>query len=111
MSSQNNRWYRAARILAFVFVISTVVTVVWIVLSAGRHSAAAGERSEASALLLPVVSLGTMLLSAIGTGSTVVLGWRSERRANREFTLKIRLLEAEMKQGPHRRADVDHKRD
>ena len=109
MANQKNRWYRAARILAFVFLISTVVTIVWVVLSAGVQSAAAGQGGETSALLLPIVSLGTMLLSAIGTGSTVVLGWRSERRANREFSLKIQVLEAEMKRSPHRRADADRK--
>jgi len=102
MSKPGNRWYRAARILAFVFAIATVVTIVWVILSAGYHSATAGESGGMSALLIPVVSLGTMLLSAIGTGSTVVLGWGSERRANREFALKIRILEAERKRGPDR---------
>ena len=113
MSSQPNRWYRTARILAVVFVISTVLTIFWFILfggyAAAPNAAAGHESGEMNALLIPIVSLGTMLLSAIGTGSTVVLGWRSERRANREFTLKIQLLEAEMKRGSDRRLDFDRK--
>jgi len=123
-----NRWYRASWILAGVFAVSTLVFFVWFSLGArdaspapvvtassqgatSARSPAPDEQSQQmSALIVPFVSLGTMLLTAIGTTSTVVLGWRSERRANREFTLKIEQLEVQMAQirrNPDAPADFD----
>jgi len=111
-----NRWYRTAWILAGVFAVSTLIFFGWFSLGApmatpapvvtassqgatsARNPVPDEQNGQTSALIVPFVSLGTMLLTAIGTTSTVLLGWRSERRANREFTLKIQQLEVQMAQ-------------
>ena len=43
-----------------------------------------------------IVSFGTLLITAVGTASTVLLGWRNEKRQSAEFQLRIQQLEIEL---------------
>lgn len=43
-----------------------------------------------------ILSAATFILSAVGTASTVLLGWRNDRRQSREFGLKIEQLEMQL---------------
>jgi hypothetical protein len=42
------------------------------------------------------VSFITLILSAIGTSSAIILGWRTDRRQTQEFKLKIQQLEMQL---------------
>jgi hypothetical protein len=44
------------------------------------------------------LSLAALCISAVGTVSTVILGWRNERRQSAEFKLKIEQLELQLAQ-------------
>jgi hypothetical protein len=39
-----------------------------------------------------------LVVSAIGTTSTILLGWRAERRQSEEFKLKIKQLELQLQE-------------
>src|SRR5262249_43376208 len=43
-----------------------------------------------------LIPAGTLLVSTVGTISTIWLGWRKERRDSREYTLKIQQLENQL---------------
>ena len=43
-----------------------------------------------------LLSLGTLLITGVGTLSTVLLSWRVDRRQAREFELRIRELEHQL---------------
>jgi hypothetical protein len=45
-----------------------------------------------------VISLGTLFVSMIGTTSTILLGWRADRRQSDEFKLKIEQLELQLRE-------------
>jgi hypothetical protein len=55
------------------------------------------ESGSSLAELATVISGLTFLVSSIGTASTVILGWRSERRQTQEFKLKVQQLETEVR--------------
>ncbi|MGA7674324.1 MAG: hypothetical protein WCA78_04670 [Rhizomicrobium sp.] len=46
--------------------------------------------------LAMLVSLGALLVTGMGTASTIVLGWRNEKRQAMEFKLKIEQLELQL---------------
>jgi hypothetical protein len=48
--------------------------------------------------LLPIALL-TLFVSAIGTALAVILGWRAERRQNKELHLRILQLESQIAKG------------
>jgi hypothetical protein len=43
-----------------------------------------------------LVSFLTLVASALGTASTILLGWRAEKRQSEEFKLKIKQLELQL---------------
>jgi hypothetical protein len=47
-------------------------------------------------LLAVVVSALAFIISSFGTASTIMLGWRSERRQSQEFKLRIEQLELQL---------------
>jgi hypothetical protein len=49
-------------------------------------------------IITVLVSFLTFVVSAIGTASTVLLGWRAERRQSEEFKLKIKQLELQLQE-------------
>jgi hypothetical protein len=49
-------------------------------------------------IITVLVSFLTFVASAIGTASTVLLGWRAERRQSEEFKLKIKQLELQLQE-------------
>jgi hypothetical protein len=48
------------------------------------------------AVITAGVSVLTLIVTAIGATSTILLGWRSERRQSDEFKLKIQQLELQL---------------
>jgi hypothetical protein len=54
--------------------------------------------TENIAILTITISSLSMLVALIGTSSTIMLGWRAERRQSAEFKLKIEQLELELAQ-------------
>jgi hypothetical protein len=59
-------------------------------LSLGESSSGAGT---AIALAVSVIAL---LVATIGTASTIILGWRADRRQTEEFKLRIQQLEMQL---------------
>jgi hypothetical protein len=111
MSAAPNRWYRAARGFAWTFLGSAVATLLLSVFSfmlSGAQSAVptapATLVSDIPAYAL-VVSIGAFFVSAFGTASTVILGWRNERRQAAESRLKIEQLELQLAEA-RRQAEV-----
>jgi hypothetical protein len=49
-------------------------------------------------IITVLVSFLTLVASAIGTTSTILLGWREERRQSEEFKLKIRELDLQLQE-------------
>lgn len=103
MSAAPNRWYRAARGFAWTFLISFVAMLLLAVLSSvlgGGRAAPGGGSALAPTLDIPayalVVSICAFFVSAFGTASTVILGWRNERRQAAESRLKIEQLELQL---------------
>ena len=63
--------------------------------------------------MLAVVGSGlTSLIASIGTASTVLLGWRADRRQSQEFKLKIEQLEFQLvearKAAPSPKVETSH---
>jgi len=105
---KKNPWYRAARIFLAIFAVTAVLTAiaVFFMLGAPPESATqmvgsapggggSGEGSGINAVI-PLISVCTMFISALGTASTVLLGWRSERRQQIEFGMKVKQLEKQL---------------
>jgi hypothetical protein len=121
MAAAGNRWFRAARILAAIMFVSLLATLLLLYFAV---AAPAGEKASypptANAVApnaaeplpppaplapappsdLPLyaflVSTGAFLVSTIGTASTVILGWRNERRQAAESQLRVAELEAQI---------------
>jgi hypothetical protein len=93
--------YKLARLFAIVSVLSIIILGVSIGLSAyleppnPAEETAGGEQDQGSDLPI-VISLGTLIVSMVGTTSTVLLGWRSDHRDAKEFKFKIEQLEVQL---------------
>ena len=103
----NERRFRRAKIYArtirislTIFIISSLFSFI-IVIRAGPSPQPNALRPLSELLALaPVlavcVSFLAFIVSALGTASTIMLGWRSERRQTQEFHLKIQQLELQL---------------
>jgi glutamate synthase domain-containing protein 1 len=147
MLEPSDRWFRTARILAGIAILSFAVIllsgIVWVaaprivdrwateaiesqmvraILKEFRHfdNPTAEELKQRQALhkeitreveekakqqkqdvlswttLVACVSFITLILSAMGTSSSILLGWRADRRQSDEFKLKIQHLELQL---------------
>lgn len=108
-----NRWLRASRFFAGLMIASIAIFMVsslfYLTLGGegppenippnpGPPVALAPPSTFNAAGITLAISLGTFLVSAIGTGSTVLLSWRNEKRQSAEFQLRIQQLEAQVTQ-------------
>jgi hypothetical protein len=104
-------WYKIARLSAWALLISLTATaatyLMWGALPANtaqpapdRFHVPSDENWPAGRLPLYAVfvSAGALLVSGIGTASSIILGWRNERRQQRESQLRIEQLEAQLTQ-------------
>jgi hypothetical protein len=57
-----------------------------------------GQLIELVPLITVSTSSLTLVVSALGTTSTILLGWRAERRQSEEFKLKIKQLELQLQE-------------
>ena len=93
--------YFAAKIFGSIFILSVSLTIWGATRPAPSYAPCppdeprCGRPNDPSPLLI-WVPLFTAVLSAIGTISTVMLAWRSDRRDAREQELKIKQLEIEL---------------
>jgi hypothetical protein len=49
-------------------------------------------------IIIVSISFFTLIVSAIGATSTILLGWRAERQRSEEFKLKIKQLELQLQE-------------
>jgi hypothetical protein len=113
MVTAKNGWYRAARWFAWTLIISLAAIAVTTYLGIAAEDAQygppppggeGGPTAYPSSWLVAsdvplyalLVSMGAFCVSAIGTASTVILGWRNERRIAAESKLKIEQLEMQL---------------
>ena len=99
-----SRWFRLAIAFALAFVIVLALIFAYAIQGAapqagpplpGPTPAPAPPPSSSSALLL---GLGALCFTGIGTISSVILGWRSERRQAAESRLRVAQLEMQLAQ-------------
>jgi hypothetical protein len=104
-----SRWYTVAKLFAFVFVV-----LLGLYFFAPIPGGAPGGSCDSNGLCAQVVDtsglllgLGALCFTGIGTISSVILGWRSERRQSAESTLKIAQLEIQLAQARSEAGKVD----
>jgi hypothetical protein len=96
-SNPGNPWYGRALFFAWTVFGSILI----LVLASVVPFLIAGGRVEGGQQLsLPALAVGvsacTLIVSTLGTASSVILGWRGERRQAAEWKLKIQQLELEL---------------
>src|SRR5262245_55233963 len=57
---------------------------------------AGGADINTIGMLMASISVLTLIVGMVGTASTVLLGWRADRRQSEEFKLKIEQLEFQL---------------
>lgn len=99
-----SRWRRASRLFAWALLISFLglTLAVTFGVQAPSSSGPGGETTQGPALAI-IVSVGALFVSALGTASTVLLGWRSDQRQAVEAKLKIEQLELQLEQARRER--------
>ncbi len=111
MSRRRLSWYLIARPLAWLSLTSLSATLAFLVASLTfepesdppgmkRAFPRTSEIPEPAPIDLPtialIVSACAVCVTTVGTASTVILGWRNERRQSAEFRLKIEQLELQL---------------
>jgi hypothetical protein len=103
----SSRAYRLGVILSVLLLISVIViglTITWLYIPSlqpqipselPRGSSGPGPAENIAAVAIGISFL-TFVISAIGTASTIILGWRSERRQAEESKLRIAQLEIQL---------------
>ena len=91
-------WYRAAKLFALAFVILSPVTFVLWLGSLPTIHGPADLQAERRADLTFILGLLALCFTGLGTISSVVLGWRTERRQAAESKLRIEQLEIQLAQ-------------
>jgi hypothetical protein len=89
-----SRWFRAAKWLAAAFLL-LLAFLAYLALQESAPQGCEGcltVQSNAGLLL----GLGALLFTGLGTISSVILGWRSERRQAAESRLRVAQLELEL---------------
>jgi hypothetical protein len=89
-------WYKTARVFAVLLVIFFILwmsSFLYFVLSLHLGPT---EDSVFITGLTAVVSLVGMIVTIIGTASTILIGWRAERRQSEESRLRIKQLELQL---------------
>jgi hypothetical protein len=82
------RWFLLAKIFAWMGLLSLVA------IAAGLFLGAPDINFIARTTI--VMASLTLVTAMIGAASTIILGWRSDRRQSEEFKLKIQQLELEL---------------
>lgn len=110
--------YRRARIFAWIMLGSLVamalipLLVLPLELGGAPPPSHGAPSAEAPATTFQTVALlisgATFLISGIGTASSVILGWRNERRQSAEFRLRIEQLERQVAEA-RQQADANSK--
>jgi hypothetical protein len=88
-------WYKTARIFAVLLSFFAVIFV-WSIATFSL-----GETPKANYPIIPdeiiaIVSLVGMIVTMVGTASTILIGWRAEHRQAEEFKLRIKQLELQL---------------
>jgi hypothetical protein len=96
------RSYNSARIFSVAFLLALLFHPLWrifLVLNTDKdpHS---GLAVNGGSPIDPALAIATlvMIVSGIGTASTILLGWRADRRQAKEFKLKIEQLELQLQE-------------
>jgi hypothetical protein len=89
--------YRLAIIFAVLVFVSTGIVILYVTTTILPHLYGGSDLVPFEMNpLAGIISVLTLLVSAIGTASTIVLGWRAERRQAAESQLKVRQLELDL---------------
>ena len=92
-SARTGAWYGLARTSAWVAVVSIVLIVAATLFNGSFGAAGVGPSPPGMVL---AISALTLAVSICGTTSSILLGWRAERRQSAEFKLRIEQLEREL---------------
>jgi hypothetical protein len=84
-----------ARFFAWLGAISIVVFFIGMDFSTAPRSPGPGA-VDAIAPIAALISGLTLIVATFGTASTILLGWRADKRQNAEFKLKIEQLQLEL---------------
>jgi hypothetical protein len=93
--------YKLARGFAIAFLLSFVPLIALGAIFAVKLHGGGIEVSNKDNLITSIttiMSLVAMIVSAVGTTSTVLIGWRSEHRQSEEFKIKIKQLELQLEE-------------
>jgi hypothetical protein len=97
-------WYKTARVFAVLLVIFFILLVFSYSYFLSSLHLGPTEDSVFIAGLTAVVSLVGMIVTMIGTASTILIGWRAERRQSEESRLRIKQLELQLQAAQHTQA-------
>ena len=87
-----SRWYIFAKLFALLF----VVVGLWLFVF--RASPSSDCYNCATVDVSPLLGIGALFFTGLATISSIILGWRSERRQADESRLKIAHLELQLEQ-------------
>jgi len=86
--------FKAAKAFAWLGLISLVLFFIGIGLAVVQSSDLSATNYVG--LFAVLISVVTLIVATVGTASTILLGWRGERRQNEEFKLKIEQLKLDL---------------
>lgn len=99
VTAESRRRYFVTLLFAFIFI--TSITTLFI--NYKNRLTGDGNRAHLSSDVIIWITVFTAIVSAIGTFSTIILAWRSDKRDAREKELKIAQLERELAASSERR--------
>jgi hypothetical protein len=93
-------YYKISRGSAIVLLFSCLFIILTFILIHATPKAAFPRPTSAESIAFDalIVSSIAAFVSAIGTASTVLLGWRADRRQSEELKLKVRDLELKLEE-------------
>jgi hypothetical protein len=86
--------YKLARACSLLLILSLIVFAISILPDIWPGVTPIAEHTN----VVLIISSFAFVLTAIGTASTVLLGWHADRRQSDEFRLKIEQLELQLKE-------------
>jgi hypothetical protein len=89
-------WYKTARVFAVLLVIFFILWMFSFLSFISLLHLGPTEDSVLITELTAIVSMVGMMVTMIGTASTILIGWRAERRQSEESKLRIKQLELQL---------------
>jgi hypothetical protein len=104
MDGQNSKQKRPPRVRAAITIVSALFGIISFVVVA-YFAPVYEEKRNATEILIQNIALVTagisaltLIVTSVSTASNIVLGWRNDRRLDRESQLKIQQLELQLEE-------------